>query len=70
MADEPNRHHIWLVGGLDGTDESVDATLRLLRWFHTDDAAKHKIWTPDFKQFVSLHDQWLEDWNKTYGYRQ
>ena len=34
------------------------------------DAAKHKIWTPDFKQFVSLHDQWLEDWNKTYGYRQ
>ena len=34
------------------------------------DPAKHKIWTPDFKQFVSLHDQWLEDWNKTYGYRQ
>ncbi len=34
------------------------------------DAAKHKIWTPDFKQFVSLHDQWLEEWNKVYGYRQ
>src|SRR3954463_1652177 len=34
------------------------------------DPAKHKIWTPDFKQFVSLHDTWLEEWNKTYGYRQ
>jgi iron(III) transport system substrate-binding protein len=34
------------------------------------DAAKHKIWTPDFNQFVSLHDRWLEDWNKVYGYRQ
>ena len=34
------------------------------------DAAVHKIWTPDFQQFQSLHDAWLEDWNKTYGYRQ
>jgi iron(III) transport system substrate-binding protein len=34
------------------------------------DATKNKIWSPDFKQFVSLHDQWLEDWNKVYGYRQ
>ena len=34
------------------------------------DVSKHKIWTPDFAQFVSLHDQWLEDWNKVYGYRQ
>ena len=29
-----------------------------------------KLWSPDFAQFQSLHDQWLEDWNKTYGYRQ
>lgn len=41
LADEPNRHHVWLVGGLDGTDASVDRTLQLLRWFHTSDAAKN-----------------------------
>ena len=41
LAGEPNRHHVWLVGGLDGTDESVDGTLRMLHWFHTDDAAKN-----------------------------
>lgn len=29
-----------------------------------------KLWTPNFKQFVELHDAWLADWNKTYGYRQ
>lgn len=29
-----------------------------------------KAWTPDFQQFQTLHDAWLEDWNKTYGYRQ
>ena len=40
LADEPNRHHVWLVGGLDGEDESVDDTLALLRWFHTSDDAK------------------------------
>lgn len=37
LSDEPKRHHVWLVGGLDGTDESVDGTLTLLRWFHTAD---------------------------------
>ena len=40
LADEPNRHHVWLVGGLDGTDQSVDGTLRLLRWFHTSSDAR------------------------------
>ena len=34
------------------------------------DPAKDKLWTPNFNQFVSLHDRWLEDWNKVYGYRQ
>jgi len=29
-----------------------------------------KVWVPEFKQFESLRDKWLEDWNKTYGYRQ
>ena len=34
------------------------------------DPTKHKIWTPEFIPFQTLHDQWLEEWNKTYGYRQ
>ncbi len=34
------------------------------------DAATMKLWTPKFAEFESLHDQWLEEWNKTYGYRQ
>src|SRR5476651_993399 len=29
-----------------------------------------KLWTPKFTEFQTLHDQWLDDWNKTYGYRQ
>jgi iron(III) transport system substrate-binding protein len=29
-----------------------------------------KTWTPNFAQFQSLHDKWLEEWNKVYGYRQ
>jgi iron(III) transport system substrate-binding protein len=28
-----------------------------------------KLWTPNFGQFQTLHDAWMEDWNKTYGYR-
>ena len=40
LADEPNRQHVWLVGGLDGEDGTVDSTLNLLRWFHTSDDAK------------------------------
>lgn len=40
LADEPNRLHVWLIGGLDGMNESVDVTCRMLRWFHTSDEAK------------------------------
>lgn len=40
LEDKPNRQHVWLVGGLDGTNESVDATFRLLRWFHSSVEAK------------------------------
>jgi iron(III) transport system substrate-binding protein len=29
-----------------------------------------KIWVPDFDQYVRLHAVWVEDWNKTCGYRQ
>ena len=34
------------------------------------DAAKHKLWMPEFKQFQELYRPWLDDWNKAYGYRQ
>lgn len=40
LADEPNRRHVWLIGGLDGTDESVDYTLSLLRWFQKAEVAE------------------------------
>jgi iron(III) transport system substrate-binding protein len=29
-----------------------------------------KLWTPKFADFETLHDAWLADWNKAYGYRQ
>jgi iron(III) transport system substrate-binding protein len=29
-----------------------------------------KSWIPNFEQYVALRDQWVEEWNKTYGYRQ
>jgi iron(III) transport system substrate-binding protein len=29
-----------------------------------------KPWAPNFEQYVKLRDQWVEEWNKTYGYRQ
>ena len=29
-----------------------------------------KTWVPNFEQYVKLHKAWIEDWNKTYGYRQ
>lgn len=40
LADEPDRRHVWLVGGLDGAALSVNETLNLLRWFHTSDDAR------------------------------
>ncbi len=29
-----------------------------------------KLWVPNFEQYVKLHKDWVEDWNKTYNYRQ
>ncbi len=29
-----------------------------------------KVWVPKFDEFESLRDKWLDEWNKTYGYRQ
>jgi iron(III) transport system substrate-binding protein len=29
-----------------------------------------KVWVPNFDQYQKLHATWMEEWNKTYGYRQ
>ena len=29
-----------------------------------------KVWLPKFDEYVKLHAAWVEEWNKTYGYRQ
>ena len=29
-----------------------------------------KVWIPNYEQFVKLQREWLDEWNKTYGYRQ
>ena len=29
-----------------------------------------KVWVPNYEQFVKLQKDWLDEWNKTYGYRQ
>jgi iron(III) transport system substrate-binding protein len=29
-----------------------------------------KPWSPKFAEYQKLRDQWIEEWNKTYGYRQ
>jgi len=34
------------------------------------DPAKVKVWVPNYEQFVKLQREWLDEWNKIYGYRQ
>ena len=29
-----------------------------------------KPWAPNFDEYVKLRNEWIEEWNKTYGYRQ
>ena len=29
-----------------------------------------KVWVPNYEQFVKLQKDWLDEWNKIYGYRQ
>ena len=29
-----------------------------------------KAWAPNFAQYQKLRDEWVDEWNKTYGYRQ
>lgn len=35
LVDEPERRHVWLVGGLDGSEVGVQTTMAMARWFHT-----------------------------------
>jgi iron(III) transport system substrate-binding protein len=34
------------------------------------DPNKVKLWVPNFEQYVALHKDWVEAWNKAYNYRQ
>jgi len=34
------------------------------------DPAVNKLWLPEFKPFQELLKTWMEEWNRTYGYRQ
>ena len=34
------------------------------------DPKKVKLWFPKFDEYVKLHTVWVEEWNKTYNYRQ
>ncbi len=34
------------------------------------DPARDRLWLPEFTAFNTLRDRWLEEWNRTYGYRQ
>ena len=34
------------------------------------DPKKVKLWVPKFDEYVKLHTAWVEEWNKTYNYRQ
>jgi iron(III) transport system substrate-binding protein len=29
-----------------------------------------KVWVPNFEQFETLNVKWIEEWNRTFGYRQ
>ena len=29
-----------------------------------------KPWSPKFEEYVKLRNEWIEEWNKVYGYRQ
>ena len=34
------------------------------------DPDKVKLWVPNFEQYVALHKDWVEEWNRAYNYRQ
>jgi iron(III) transport system substrate-binding protein len=34
------------------------------------DPAVIKPWSPKFEEYVKLRNEWIEEWNKIYGYRQ
>lgn len=77
-ASHPNAARLWMDWNLsdDGQTASIrdQGNVTALRNppipTPAFDPAKDHLWTPKFKEFVDLHDAWLNDWNKTYGYRQ
>ena len=64
LANDPQRMHVWLVGGMDGSDVAVDATMRIMRQFH--DRPK----SSDVPQWMSLSAVLLgnpDGWSKQLG---
>ncbi len=77
-ARNPNAARLWLDWVL--SDEGQTQSLKD-QWNMTGlrnppylpkgfDPKVNRLWTPNFDQFRSLHAEWLEAWNRTYGYRQ
>lgn len=77
-AKNPNAARLWMDWNLSEEGQALSITsqgnmtalknppVEIPRF----DPKTEKLWSPDFAQFQSLHDQWLADWNKAYGYRQ
>jgi iron(III) transport system substrate-binding protein len=77
-AAHPNAARLWMDWNLsdDGQIASIrdQGNLTALRippmTIPVFDPKVDHLWTPKFADFQSLHDAWLADWNKAYGYRQ
>jgi iron(III) transport system substrate-binding protein len=77
-AKHPNAAGLWMVWNLSEEGQALSITeqgnMTALKNPPVQpplfDPKANKLWIPNFAQFQSLHDQWLADWNKTYGYRQ
>ena len=77
-AKHPNAARLWMDWNLsdDGQIASIrdQGNLTSLRnppiAIPVFDSKIDTVWTPKFSEFESLHDGWLADWNKIYGYRQ
>lgn len=77
-AKHPNAARLWMDWILsdDGQMQSIrdQANMTSLKSLpmipDAFDSKTSKLWTPEFGPFQTLHDKWMEDWNKIYGYRQ
>ena len=59
-----------MIDVVDPFDGSLCIVLIGNRAFEGFDPKVVKVWYPNFDQYVKLHASWVEEWNKTYGYRQ